>query len=123
MNCENAFDLISMDIDGELSPEQAEQLQAHLRDCADCRRLAEAMRAIHSNVSALEVPAPEGLAEGVMRRIGQQSGTVKKPKRRFFGPGTGFGMVAAVLVLLMGTGVIRVPKPQLKEDAGREGSA
>ncbi|MBQ2618238.1 MAG: zf-HC2 domain-containing protein [Oscillospiraceae bacterium] len=111
MNCTQAIDLMSAMLDGELSPEQAAELQAHLAVCPECARLMEAMQGLDEQVAALREPAPEGLKKGVLYRIDQATGKAKTPKRRWFGAGTAMGAVAAVLVLLVGVGVIPL-KPQ-----------
>lgn len=111
MNCEQIYELLSARLDGALSVEDEARVQAHLDACPDCRRLYEAMASIEKKTAELAVPAPEGLKRGVMYRIRQESGKQKK-KRGYWGAGTGFGLIAAVLVLLVGTGVIRLPRPQ-----------
>ncbi len=111
MNCEQIYELLSARLDGALSAEDEARVQAHLNACPDCRRLYEAMASIEKKTAELAVPAPEGLKRGVMYRIRQESGKQKK-KRGYWGAGTGFGLIAAVLVLLVGTGVIRLPRPQ-----------
>jgi anti-sigma factor RsiW len=44
MICKDVPDLVQSYADGELEPERASALEAHLRDCADCTRLVEAQR-------------------------------------------------------------------------------
>ncbi len=105
MSCEQALELISAKLDGALTPEQEAALAAHLDACPDCKALLEAMEGLETKVSELREPAPEGLKRGVLYRIDQASGKAKKPGRRWFGPGTAIGAVAAVLVLLVGLGV------------------
>lgn len=112
MNCEDIYLLLSAKLDGALSASEEEQLNAHLASCADCRKLYDAMFEIEEKTKELAQPAPEGLKSGVMYRIRQESGTRSK-KRGFFGFGTGLGAVAAVLVLLIGAGVVRLPKHAL----------
>ena len=113
MNCEQIYDLLSTKLDGALSAEDEARVQAHLDACPDCRRLYEAMASIEQMTADLAVPAPEGLKRGVMYRISRESGNQKKKKHGYWGVGTGFGLIAAVLVLLVGTGVIRLPHPEL----------
>lgn len=122
MNCEQIYELLSARLDGALSPEDEARLLAHLDACPDCRRLYEAMASIEEKTAELAVPAPEGLKRGVMYRIRQESGKQKK-KRGYWGAGTGFGLIAAVLVLLVGTGVIRLPRPQTAAKASAGGAA
>ena len=121
MNCEQIYELLSARLDGVLSAEDEARLQAHLDACPDCRRLYEAMASIEEKTAELAVPAPEGLKRGVMYRIRQESGKQKK-KRGYWGAGTGFGLIAAVLVLLVGTGVIRLPRPQTAAKASAGGA-
>ncbi len=121
MNCEQIYELLSARLDGALSAEDEARLQAHLDACPDCRRLYEAMASIEKKTAELAVPAPEGLKRGVMYRIRQESGKQKK-KRGYWGAGTGFGLIAAVLVLLVGTGVIRLPRPQTAAKASAGGA-
>ena len=109
MTCETALLLISGHIDGVNTDAEEQALQAHLSECADCRAILAAYESAEAGLTELEVSPPEGFARGVMYRIGQESGTEKKPRRRFIGPGTGIGLVAAVLVLLLGTGLIKLP--------------
>ena len=121
MNCEQIYELLSARLDGALSAEDEARVQAHLDACPDCRRLYEAMASIEEKTAELAVPAPEGLKRGVMYRIRQESGKQKK-KRGYWGAGTGFGLIAAVLVLLVGTGVIRLPRPQTAAKASAGGA-
>ena len=121
MNCEQIYELLSARLDGALSAEDEARVQVHLDACPDCRRLDEAMASIEEKTAELAVPAPEGLKRGVMYRIRQESGKQKK-KRGYWGAGTGFGLIAAVLVLLVGTGVIRLPRPQTAAKASAGGA-
>ncbi len=121
MSCEEAMALMSARLDGELDPEQTQALEAHLQGCADCRRLLSAMEGLDQKLSQLREPAPQGLKQGVLYRIDQATGKVKKPRlRRWFGPGTALGAVAAVLVLLVGLGVIPLGQ---KASAPADGAA
>ncbi len=123
MICEKAMELMSAELDGEITEQERQELRAHLDRCEDCRRVYAAMASVDERVAALEVPAPAGLKQGVMYRINQESGKIKPAKRRFFGVGTGFGIVAAVLVLLIGTGLIRQPGSSSKPGARGENLA
>lgn len=106
MSCETALELMSAMLDGALTEEEAWALEAHLAECPSCKALMEALKGLDEKTAALAEPAPEGLKKGVQYRIAQATGAVKTPRRRWFGPGTAVGVVAAVLVLLVGTGVI-----------------
>ena len=109
MTCETALLYISGHIDGVNTEEEELALQAHLSGCAECRAVLAAFAEAEAGLQELEVRPPEGFAKGVMYRIGQQTGTEKKSRFRFFGPGTAIGAVAAILVLMLGTGLIKLP--------------
>lgn len=111
MTCDNIYELLSAKLDDALTEQEDQQLQAHLEECESCRRLYAAMFDIEEQTRALEVPAPEGLKRGVMYRIRQEAGGAKAKKRRFWGVGTGLGLVAAALVMMVGAGIIKLPKP------------
>ena len=106
MTCEQAMELLSPWLDGELDPELQNALEAHLETCPDCKALADALRGLDGAVAGLREPAPQSLKQGVLYKIDQATGKAKKSKFRWFGPGTALGAVAAVLVLLVGLGVI-----------------
>ncbi len=110
MTCENAILLMSARLDGQNTAEEEALLSAHLDRCEDCRRLMAAYTEIETNTAALEAPVPEGLKRGVMYRIDKEANP-RKYKKRFPYAGTLVGAAAAVLVLLVGVGVI--PMPQL----------
>ena len=106
MTCEQAMELLSPWLDGELDPQLREALEAHLEDCPDCRALADTLRGLDEKLSELREPAPRSLKQGVLYKIDQATGKAKKPRSRWFGPGAAIGAVAAALVLLVGLGVI-----------------
>lgn len=106
MTCEQAMELLSPWLDGELDPELQKALEAHLETCPNCKALADTLRGLDEKVAGLREPAPQSLKQGVLYKIDQATGKAKKSKFRWFGPGTALGAVAAVLVLLVGLGVI-----------------
>ena len=106
MICEEAMALMSAKLDGELTPEQEARLTEHLAACPACDNLMKTLSGLDSQLAELREPAPEGLKTGVLYRIDQATGKAKSVRRRWFGPGTAIGAVAAVLVLLVGLGVV-----------------
>lgn len=108
MECTDALILISGHIDNQNTPQEEAALQAHLLECPECRRVLEAYERINSGVADLSEPAPEGLADAVMSRIRAEK--TKKTRRPWRSVGAAAGLVAAVLVLLIGTKTIKLPK-------------
>jgi anti-sigma factor RsiW len=57
-------------LDRELSPEEAAEVEAHLKDCPRCRARVEGCLAFDQAASSLpDLELPAGFADGVMTRI------------------------------------------------------
>lgn len=73
MDCEAVFDLLSAQLDGELSLEESAQLELHLAHCAPCRALAEDLSALSAAIpAAVEVTPPPELMRGVLENLPAQ---------------------------------------------------
>lgn len=72
-DCARYVELLSARLDGELTPAEERELEAHLAVCPACRALEEQLAELRKGFDGLEeVPAPEGFARGVMDRIRAQ---------------------------------------------------
>lgn len=109
MTCEEAWPLLSGHMDGENTPEEEEELRAHLSICPACKELLGAYEGVDRQVARLKNDAPEGLKQGVMYRIQNEKQPRKNKRRWLIGPGTAVGVAAAILVLLVGTGKVQMP--------------
>ena len=109
MTCELAFDYISAHIDGQNTPEEEAALQAHLSVCPLCRATLEAMTGIEAQTRQLAEEAPPELKPRIMEAV-RKDAAKRERRKRLLGPGAVLGAVAAVLALLLGTGVIRLPQ-------------
>lgn len=72
--CDDYAALLDLFVDGELSPAEMADVQAHLDDCPGCRAYVDdalALRAAFPDVEDTEVPA--GFAEGVMAAVQAQA--------------------------------------------------
>ncbi len=70
LRCGQAQAMLSRDLDGRLSPEEATALQAHIGACEACRREADALRGAWSLLAAdLDSPAPSDLRTRVLARV------------------------------------------------------
>ena len=68
--CDRFLDLISMSLDGPLSPEEQTALDAHLAQCQACRLLVQQLSQVHQDLQSWqEQEVPEGFAQGVMDRL------------------------------------------------------
>lgn len=109
--CEEYAALLDLFVDGELPSEVMARVQAHLADCPGCQAYVDdalAMRAGFPDVE--ETAVPEGFAEGVMKRVREESGGARKiaaVRQRPFRRWAGIGALAAccALAIFMRTGL------------------
>ena len=82
--CEDYIEHISTAIDGELSPQQRAQLDAHLAQCPECRALMEELTRLHVGLASLPPAAPpQGLSETIMAAVGSSNVTAFPAKKPF----------------------------------------
>ena len=106
-DCERALELLSLELDGQLTPEEKGELEAHLAGCGECRRAAEELRQLHTILPELEEEVPDGLHQAIMDRIGAEkvvplSGARKKRAIRQWA-----SLAAVFAVILLGAGAMR----------------
>ena len=80
MTCDTALELISAKLDGELTAEEAAQLEQHLARCESCRALQTELSAIHSACCDLEVAPPPSLRDNILKNLPPQEKPASKPK-------------------------------------------
>lgn len=96
--CEDYIADMNLSIDGLLSPEEEQALQAHLADCPSCRSLYRSYREIQDAIDEAEVEPPKGLRHSVMTQIREEKvrhspkGVLKRMR---------FTLVAAVIALVI----------------------
>ena len=56
MNCEVVKDLIPLYIDGCCSKESAREVEEHINDCGDCKRIFEDMKSSSDVITVSESP-------------------------------------------------------------------
>ncbi len=101
MRCEESyFEWMNRSIDGDLGPQEQAQLDAHLRECADCRALFAALKRMAAETAALEEEPPADLTEKIMARVqaAQPRRTTGKPAK-IVRLAVSLGSAAAVLVM------------------------
>jgi len=75
-------DLLSDYLDHDLPRGEAEALERHLADCAECRDTIAALERVKSRAAALvDPPAPTDLWAGIASRIGTAGATSANPRR------------------------------------------
>lgn len=111
-------------LDGELAPERAAPVAAHLEECSECRIVAAELRGISQQLLAWEVePAPEQLSERIRTSAAERQTSAKNLRLGRLAPGggwwanrrriVGLGAVAAVAVAV----IIAIGTPYLHRSA------
>lgn len=103
--CDEILELISADLDGELTDGERAELDEHLSRCPACSALWNDLRALHGAAAELE-EAPAGFAGRVMERIAadstqEQSGRVTAFPRKRRTPWKGWAATAAVVAVVI----------------------
>lgn len=126
MNCEEALQLISEELDGELDEARRALLEEHLSSCEDCRNARQALSQIDDALRQTQLDAPPELQDRVMRSIRRE----KRRKRFAWIPAAGLAAAAALAIILSGTHLLGQPglhgsttaslRPTLLTRSGRE---
>lgn len=99
-------------VDADLSPEQLEQLEKHLRSCSGCAKQVAALRALVADVAAPLDAAPIDVAEhvsGVMARLDEPASPRRRPHVAWW---AGLLTTAAAMTLFV---VLRSEDPDLAQ--------
>ena len=107
-DCERALELLSLELDGQLTPEEKGELEAHLAACGECRRAAEELRQLHTILPELEEEVPDGLHQAIMDRIGAEKVVPLSRARRPSQLRRWASLAAVFAVILLGAGTWRL---------------
>ena len=77
--CREWMQQISASLDGELTPEEEQALQAHLAECQDCRTAMALLRSMTKVMREDTVQPPEKLAEGTRYLFEQEKSAGASP--------------------------------------------
>lgn len=112
MQCEQSIELISAEVDGELSPDERSQLEVHLGECADCRATAEAMRLQDAQLVRAFVPRRKAAAD-IAGRVTAQLAQSRMHRLRWLVPvgAAAAGFLLAVMLLRPWTRTASLPAP------------
>ena len=100
-DCEQALALLSARLDGPLSPQEEQLLQAHLAACAACGAAAIELETLHGLMPQLLEEVPQGFHQRLMEKIAREqvlpfpAPQVKKQ------PWGAWGATAAVVALVI----------------------
>lgn len=101
MTCENALEAISAALDGELSPAQRAELDAHLASCPACAALFEELAGHSRLLRELDCEVPAGLSDRILSALPEQSPAKKRTSPRW----QRYGTLAACLALVIWAGI------------------
>ena len=74
MDCDKYLKLLALRLDGDLTREEARELEEHLSACPDCRAAGAQLAALQAPFDELgDIAAPEGFAQSVMERIRKEA--------------------------------------------------
>lgn len=93
-------ELICAELDGELTPAQREELDAHLAACPRCRSFREAMAAVEGAAARNLPDPPAELAANVMAAIRAEAKGKRKKGRIFAFPARSLAVAAAAALVL-----------------------
>lgn len=100
MEHETYLEWISADLDGELSPAQHAQLEAHLSACPSCAQFHRELSQISQDLHRLDPDFPHQLHQSIMEGLPSQVA----PVRRFPRSWKVWGAMAACLALVVALG-------------------
>lgn len=109
MNCDTALEMMSAMLDGELTQQEQQMLQAHLDACENCRAVYAELAAMDAALRDDQTEPPAALRGNVMAAIRAEQ---KQKKTRHARSWLVAGLAAAAalaLMVLSGTGVLQLP--------------
>jgi hypothetical protein len=123
--CDKLADLIALYASGDLDDSERARVEAHLADCAECRRALAEMRTLVTAASAERVTPPEELGSRIADQVSRRAALA--PARGSLRWSVALGYVGAATVvfaagMLLGyqlTGVRPQPPPELRANSGR----
>ncbi len=109
MDCNEARELISARIDGELALAEQVAIDAHLETCERCRRALEVESQVKQHIrrAGREVAAPRALRGAVQARLAELGRTARRERAgRWFGSFGWRPVLAAAMVLVALAGLL-----------------
>jgi hypothetical protein len=122
MDCEKYEELISGQLDGELTESERRELETHLRDCPACRALSDTYLEI-SSALAEDAVVPEGFAQGVMARLPAAKRARGRSMARIFSAAACFAVVLLAAGALYLSGGNKSAEMSVAGDMSGAGSA
>lgn len=99
MTCEQAWEKINEELDGQLSAEEITELHLHLEQCPSCKKDWHATQLLIGLGGASYQEPPQGLAERVVNHL-KADEAARRPEKRHV-PFSVFLAAAAVFIMIM----------------------
>lgn len=99
LDCDQALELLSAEIDGALTAEESAALEEHLAACPACRALLADFESLHTELPRLAAQPPAGLKDDIMAAVRQSKVTPFQGKQKQW-RWRSLASLAAVLVLV-----------------------
>lgn len=111
MRCEDVRERVDDYVDRVLPKEESARLEEHLASCAGCQRDVDALRALLRETAALpqSILPERDLWAGIEARLGTKSSVAFRLRRAVWRKMTTFAAAAAVLLIVAGILLDRVP--------------
>lgn len=104
LTCDQGLELISAQLDGVITAEELQELEAHIATCPACRQLVQDLAEIHGMTADMMVEPPAFIKENIMAQI-----TPKATKKVISFPmiaRRSMGLVAVVALVFLGGRVL-----------------
>lgn len=79
--CEPYEDLLSAQLDGELTAREQADLTAHLETCPYCRKYARDLQALHASLLAMAADPPDWMTDSILEEAKASPNPAKKARR------------------------------------------
>lgn len=79
-SCEPYEDLLSAQLDGELTAREQAELTAHLGTCPHCRKYARDLQALHASLLAMAADPPDWMTDSILEDVKASPKPAKKAR-------------------------------------------
>jgi len=79
LKCKDYKEMVSAQMDGEISPEEEQELNEHLKTCSECLSFAEEMQAMKADLPVWnDIQVPSDVEHKILNKTVYKRGNVKK---------------------------------------------
>ena len=111
--CEPYEDLLSAQLDGELTARDQADLTAHLETCPHCRKYARDLQALHASLLTMAADPPDWMTDSILEEVKASPNPAKKARR--WAP---LACAAVLALVLLGSAPLLFGSDPAGESAG-----